>query len=290
MYEEFKMIDLGSGLILGAVCYGAAGISDRYHSGLNELDRSDAAAVVSKSATIKAIDHDPIGRIRIDGDRVYNCVGLSNEGLEYYCKWHGGDKPYIVSIYPENEMMLHWQLAILSLYGVQHCEINLSCGNVCRGTAVGADPEMLGKYLDILRGYRQLRKFSVGLKMPPGLWPGMMQSIADVLRGNLSWDYIVCCNSLGGLHVPGMAEERSSASGDDINRGIGLANVRFYARCGFRVVGCGGISTRAHVDEYLAAGAVACQIGAALLIRGAEIFSVLNDSAGVNNGRIQSKL
>ena len=276
-------IDLGSGLELSGVCYGAAGICDRTYSQLIALDRSDAAAIVSKSATMESVARDGI-RVKLDSPTVYNCVGLTNEGLEYYCRWKASGRcPYIISIYPADIYALREQLCMLEKYAVRHCELNISCGNVWRGLPVGADPALLLEYLEICAEFRKRRShgnlLSVGLKMPMALWPRHLEDTANALSiGAAGFDYLVCCNSLPGLFVDGLAEERSSASGGAVVRGLALAHVQFYSACGFRTVGCGGIETRAHIREFLKAGALACQVGSALLIRGPEIFGELNDT------------
>jgi dihydroorotate dehydrogenase (fumarate) len=128
-------------------------------------------------------------------------------------------------------------------------------------------------------------KSNLWLKFSP-LQPTLLEEMVLAIKehGIALVTGVVCCSPFPRTLV--FDDEGESVVGDhsfgrmggDFLRPIALGQVKQFRRllpADIALIGVGGVSTRAHVDEYLAAGASAVGLTTAYLIAGADVFSYL---------------
>jgi len=250
---------------------------------LAHIEFSHAAAVVSKSATIRAQDGNAEPRFYMDNIGAINSMGNPNPGYKYYIEYASKrrnfgktEKPYIMSVYPYHTNELD---VIIPEIFANDCavELNVSCPNV----GINTNFAKYDTYFDKMHQLSNNGKIW-GIKLPPLFHqpefehmshmllkhqPNFITSINTVPRGLILdpvtfLPKIAPYNGLGGI------------SGKYI-KPIGLSNVYQFStllKNKIDIIGCGGISSGQDVLEYMAAGARAVQIGSHLNREGTDCF------------------
>ena len=151
--------------------------------------------------------------------------------------------------------------ASMEAAGVAAIEINLSCPNL-DGTPYALDPDLSGEVVGIVRSATDL---PIGAKLSSDAHP--ISAVAgSVAKAGADW--VVVSNTVMGAVIdpesrrPAISGLIGGYSGGPI-RPIAIRSVLEISRDHpeLPIVGCGGVSTAAHVLEFLLAGASAVAIG-----------------------------
>ncbi|ATP29834.1 dihydroorotate oxidase [Chromobacterium violaceum] len=266
--------------------YNASGVWCREEDELEALLASDAAAVISKSATLAPRDGNPEPRYCRTAMGSINSMGLPNRGFDYYLDYarryrYGSGKPLFLSLsglsLDDNCAMLR-RLAEEGLPAVP--EVNLSCPNVPGKPQLGYDfaatAEALGAFDAAYSGL-------YGVKLPPYFDPAHFAAMAEILNRHPRLAFVTCINSIGNGLVVDIDSEAVVIKPKDGLGGLGgdyvlptaLANVREFYRLlpGKDVVGCGGVKSGREAFMHILAGARAVQVGTCLYHEGPGAFA-----------------
>jgi len=260
---------------------------------LEQLENSNAATFVTKSATLDFREGNPEPRyVNIPLGSI-NSMGLPNLGLDFYLNYslnyQKKGKTNFISIagmsMQENISMLE-KINDSDFIGIT--ELNLSCPNLPGKPQIGYDFE---KTLEILTKSFSFFKKPLGVKLPPYFDIAHFDQIAEILN-MFPLSYVNCINSIGnGLYID-INNEKVVIKPKNGFGGIGgtyvkptaLANVRaFYTRLkNIPIIGCGGIESGKDVFEHILCGAEMVQIGTCLMKEGLSAFSrILNEFRGI---------
>ncbi|AYV81988.1 MAG: dihydroorotate oxidase [Homavirus sp.] len=279
---------------------------------LDDIYASFSGAVVSKSSTVEPRKGNSLPRFYQDELGTINSMGVPNFGYKYYLD-HSEVieyKPYIQSIMPFNidemNLMLYDinrlskkddinrlskkdDINRLSKKKVPYfVELNLSCPNIINKSIVGNDFESLDIYLDSLNQLN-LSNLIVGLKLPPYYEFRTFEQVSNLIQkysNNIG--FLTTINSVVNGLLIDIDNQTTRINPKDGYGGIGgeycrptaLANVnQFYKLLGDRldIIGCGGVSTGAHVFEHILCGASAVQIGSQLVKEGPKCFTRIGE-------------
>ena len=279
---------------------------------LSELNNSDSAAFISKTATLEKRLGNPEPRFKFIPNTTssINSMGLPNEGYEYYTQYTNIfiKKPYFLSLnsFPIND--LHKMLKYGVDYSVfntniskQFIEINVSCPNVVGKPQLAYDFETFEKVLDSVYQERHIIEDShmkIGCKMPPYFDPPYFETVSNLFQKYPIFNFITCINSLGNglaIHSPfeninnnklktliKPKEGLGGIGGGPETKSIGLSNVYQFRKqfdkknIDMEIIGCGGVQTGQDVIEYICSGAKLVQVGTSLMKNGPSIFKTLN--------------
>jgi dihydroorotate dehydrogenase (fumarate) len=241
---------------------------------LHAVAQSAAAAIVSKSCTLRARSGNPAPRYQDTDWGSINAMGLPNEGWRYYADCAGAlsqyAKPYILSVSgmtPEDNLYILQQLQAQTLPPAA-VELNLSCPNLVGKPQTAYDEEQTRRLLDQVFSFFRL---PLGVKLPPYFDPVHFDRMASLLAA-YPLAFVTCINSIGNGLAINIDEECTLIRPKDGLGGLGgaivkptaLANVREFRRrlpAQIAVIGCGGIATGRDAFEHLLCGAEAVQIG-----------------------------
>jgi dihydroorotate dehydrogenase (fumarate) len=264
----------------------ASGVWCRDVAELDALRAGAAGGVVTKSCTLEPRAGNPEPRYVATAFGSINSMGLPNEGYRYYLEYAAthDDVPLLLSVAGLSVAENLTILAAVRAAGVQApVELNLSCPNVPGKPQLAYDLVALDATLAAVTAEHD-RPF--GLKLPPYFDLVHFDEAAAVLNAYPQVAFLTCINSIGNGLVVDVETESVVIAPKDGFGGIGgdyvlptaLANVNaFHRRCpGKQIIGCGGVSTGAHVFAHLLAGATLVQVGTALQEEGPSIFARLN--------------
>lgn len=256
---------------------------------LLDLAQSNSGGIVSKSCTLESRLGNPQPRYYETDLLSINSTGLANMGWKFYADFgetikKKTNKPYIVSVAGiEKGDNIQIISQINGNEWVDMIELNLSCPNIIGKPQIGYDFEASD---EILRKVFELNpKQPIGLKLPPYFDMVHFDLMADILS-KYPIAFITCINSPGNGFVfnhdykPSIIpKDGFGGIGGSIVKPFGLANVRkFHEKLpNIPIIGCGGITCKRDIVEYLLCGASMVQIGTELVKQGPEIFSKLND-------------
>jgi dihydroorotate dehydrogenase (fumarate) len=285
---------------IGAICldgciYNASGPRTNSDAALIKIAESGSACVLSKSATLKAQDGNPLPRSipNFDlgthvGEGSVNSEGLPNYGIDYYLKSEmvsaitkTHNKPYIVSLsglsLEDNVTMIK---KVLATEGVSGIELNLACPNVPGKPIIAYDFPQMDTVLSTI--HKELSKanqhnMTFGVKLAPYFDKSQVEQAIKTIVKYPSIQYIVSINTIGNALFVNSEHECASITGKGGYGGLGggyvkhtaLANIHMLytilqennqADKKIEIVGVGGISTGNDAFQAILCGASAIQI------------------------------
>ncbi|MFH0805182.1 MAG: HisA/HisF-related TIM barrel protein [Patescibacteria group bacterium] len=198
-----------------------------------------------------------------------NAFGLTNRGLRWFVEreyLHVYYRNLIVSITDPNPQRIPEMVALLNQVDILAVEVNLSCPN----TPQWVDLQrrwMLTR--DVLVKSRQVTRHPLVVKI------GYLTEAERDGVASACWsadvDAIAMINSVPFRNLfPGRQSPLKFGGGvsGELIRKLALEQVQWFAeQRNFPVIGGGGVSTQAHVKQFLAAGAQAVSVGSAHILR-----------------------
>jgi dihydroorotate dehydrogenase (fumarate) len=274
---------------------------------IKKLYESSLGGVVLKTCTLEKKDGNPIINYYHDkrSDIKFNCKGLPNDGYNYYKNMVNeyDNKPIILSVttinYEELKIMLtDYNKTVKKKVLV---EINMSCPNM-ENRISGYHCKDILELIYFLRGMKT-RNLVYGIKMPPIFEIEKIEKISEILiNGEDIIKFIVCCNSIPNGYItdkskPILSNMYGGMSGK-IGKYIGLGNVRSYynkLRDKIVIIGCGGITDKEDIRDYMSEGARFVQLGSGFYddywneLDTGYMDMVIRQYMGLNIGRIQDE-
>ena len=235
------------------------------------LDVQRLGAICCKGTTLKARIGNPPPRVTETPAGMLNSIGLQNPGVDaviekYAGLWASWSVPVIVNVAGESiEDYVGVARKLDGVPGVAGIELNISCPNVGKGGlqfAVDRDAAAA-----VTSAVRRATDLPLMVKLSPNV--ADVRSIAEAIEG-AGADAISAINTLSGIAIdrrtrrPLLGNVYGGLSGPAI-KPVGLRVV--YEVCQvvrIPVVAIGGIVTLDDALDYLAAGAVAVQVGTAI--------------------------
>ncbi len=264
----------------------ASGVHCMTIEDLQELEKSDAGAYITKSCTLEKREGNPSPRYVGLALGSINSMGLPNLGFNYYLDYvlevqQNQDTPIFFSIAgmsPEENLEMLDSIQKSAFSGIT--ELNLSCPNVPGKPQLAYDFQATEQLLEKVFAFF---KKPLGVKLPPYFDLAHFDQMADILN-KFPLTYVNSVNSVGNALYIDTEEEAVVIKPKNGFGGLGgqyikptaLANVRaFYTRLKpeIQIIGTGGIETGQDAFEHLLCGASMLQIGTALHKEGPEIFT-----------------
>lgn len=264
----------------------ASGVHCMTIEDLQELEKSDAGAYITKSCTLEKREGNPSPRYVDLALGSINSMGLPNLGFNYYLDYvlevqQNQDTPIFFSIAgmsPEENLEMLDSIQKSAFSGI--IELNLSCPNVPGKPQLAYDFQATEQLLEKVFAFF---KKPLGVKLPPYFDLAHFDQMADILN-KFPLTYVNSVNSVGNALYIDTEEEAVVIKPKNGFGGLGgqyikptaLANVRaFYTRLKpeIQIIGTGGIETGQDAFEHLLCGASMLQIGTALHKEGPEIFT-----------------
>ena len=264
----------------------ASGVHCMTIEDLQELEKSDAGAYITKSCTLEKREGNPSPRYVDLALGSINSMGLPNLGFNYYLDYvlevqQNQDTPIFFSIAgmsPEENLEMLDSIQKSAFSGIT--ELNLSCPNVPGKPQLAYDFQATEQLLEKVFAFF---KKPLGVKLPPYFDLAHFDQMADILN-KFPLTYVNSVNSVGNALYIDTEEEAVVIKPKNGFGGLGgqyikptaLANVRaFYTRLKpeIQIIGTGGIETGQDAFEHLLCGASMLQIGTALHKEGPEIFT-----------------
>ncbi|MFK4899173.1 dihydroorotate oxidase [Lactococcus petauri] len=263
----------------------ASGVHCMTIEDLQELEKSDAGAYITKSCTLEKREGNPSPRYVDLALGSINSMGLPNLGFDYYLDYvlevqQNQDKTTFFSIAgmsPEENLEMLDRIQKSAFSGIT--ELNLSCPNVPGKPQLAYDFQATEQLLEKVFAFF---KKPLGVKLPPYFDLAHFDQMANILN-KFPLTYVNSVNSVGNALYIDTEEEAVVIKPKNGFGGLGgqyikptaLANVRaFYTRLKpeIQIIGTGGIETGQDAFEHLLCGASMLQIGTALHKEGPEIF------------------
>ena len=264
----------------------ASGVHCMTIEDLQELEKSDAGAYITKSCTLEKREGNPSPRYVDLALGSINSMGLPNLGFNYYLDYvlevqQNQDTPIFFSIAgmsPEENLEMLDSIQKSAFSGIT--ELNLSCPNVPGKPQLAYDFQATEQLLEKVFTFF---KKPLGVKLPPYFDLAHFDQMADILN-KFPLTYVNSVNSVGNALYIDTEEEAVVIKPKNGFGGLGgqyikptaLANVRaFYTRLKpeIQIIGTGGIETGQDAFKHLLCGASMLQIGTALHKEGPEIFT-----------------
>ncbi|MGL4247479.1 MAG: dihydroorotate oxidase [Lactococcus garvieae] len=264
----------------------ASGVHCMTIEDLQELEKSDSGAYITKSCTLEKREGNPSPRYVDLALGSINSMGLPNLGFNYYLDYvleaqQNQDTPIFFSIAgmsPEENLEMLDSIQKSAFSGI--IELNLSCPNVPGKPQLAYDFQATEQLLEKVFAFF---KKPLGVKLPPYFDLAHFDQMADILN-KFPLTYVNSVNSVGNALYIDTEEEAVVIKPKNGFGGLGgqyikptaLANVRaFYTRLKpeIQIIGTGGIETGQDAFEHLLCGASMLQIGTALHKEGPEIFT-----------------
>lgn len=294
------------GVHLECCIYNASGPRTGTIEALEKIANSKSGAVLSKSATLKKQDGNPLPRFvyKVDLGDGYcqgsiNSEGLPNAGYDYYIGTEAigklsqpvTGKPYIVSL---SGLSLDDNLAMLSaIYagggggGIAAIELNLACPNIPGKPVIAYDFEQMDAVLAAVTALPLFGTVPIGVKLAPYFDLPHIQRAASIIAKYPGIKYVVSVNTIGnGLFIDSVNECEAIAPKQGLGGLAGgfikhtaLANVRILhkalaevGRADVDIVGVGGVMSGKDAFELLLCGAKAVQVGTCHWTEGSGCF------------------
>lgn len=234
----------------------------------DSIDFTQYGAAVAKSVSPEPWAGRPPPRVAPAGAGMLNGIGIQNLGIAEWVTAYGDDigslpVPVWGSVVAHDVDGFASVAEAMSATGVAAIEINLSCPNL-DGAPFALDPELSG---DVVESVRRATTLPIGAKLSPDAQS--ISAVADAVA-SAGADWVVVTNTAMGAGIdtvtrrPLLSGAIGGYSGEAL-RPIALRCVLEIARDvpDIPIVGCGGVSTAAHVVEYMLAGASCVAIGTA---------------------------
>lgn len=270
---------------LSSCLYNASGPLCSDENQLHAIGKSNAGAILSKSATLgeRAGNEEP-RYIETEWGSI-NSMGLPNKGYKFYAKFAeqtaSYNKPYFMSVSGlSHEDNIHIIKELTQFDHIAAIELNLSCPNVPGKPQTGYDFEQSRHLLEAV--FTEVKQ-PLGIKLPPYFDMPHFEMMADVLN-DFPISFVTCINSIGnGLVIDTNSESvvikpkhGFGGIGGDFIKPTALANVRkFYTLLNkdVSIIGCGGVKTGMDAFEHILCGASAVQVGTQFMREGTDCFT-----------------
>jgi dihydroorotate dehydrogenase (NAD+) catalytic subunit len=264
-------VDLGRGLVLDnpiLVASGTFGYGVEYG---DVVDVQRLGAICCKGTTLKSRIGNPPPRVTETPAGMLNSIGLQNPGIRgvlerYAPRWASWRVPVIVNVAGESvEDYVEVARRLDGQPGIAGIELNISCPNVGKGGLQFAlDPESAGAVTAAVRAATEL---PLVVKLSPAA-PDV-RTIARAIEA-AGADALSAVNTLSGMAIdrrrerPLLGNTYGGLSGPAL-KPVALRVVYEVAQAvKLPIVAIGGIGSLDDVLDFLAAGAVAVQVGTAV--------------------------
>lgn len=275
----------------------AAG-SCKYPADAHKVLASPSAALVVGSITAKPFGEDTGDQLWCDGARSVTGFGYPNPGMDVWEPELAGlaetarkvGKPFVVNVAGQDTADYLRLAERAFAAGATVVELNLAwpCLLSSDGKQKYGFSDDPAAVTDLLRAASDQRKGKRGdlwLKFAP-MQPSVLGAMAQAIRANAGVPVTaVTCSGpypktlfLDADNTSVVGTDAFGQIGGEFLRPIALGQVRQFRALlpkEVAVIGLGGVSIRAHVDQYLAMGATAVGLTTAYKIGGADIFSYL---------------
>ena len=260
---KLKNIEFNSPIIAASGTYG---YGDEFG---NFVDLKKIGCIITKSITIEERKGNPSPRIYESDSGMINSIGLTNMGVQDFCKLklpklNKIETNFIVSIAGSKIQDYLDVVSEIEKFNGSHIgyEINVSCPNVKEGgMEFGVNSKMTEK---LTSNIRKLTNKLLIMKLSPNVTD--IQDIAKASE-NGGADAVSAINTVVGMGIdintrkPKLYTTMGGLSGPAI-KPIALANVhKVYKTVSIPIIGIGGISCAEDVIEFILAGASLVQIG-----------------------------
>lgn len=269
----------------------------KYPSDAPRIVASPASALLVGSITTRPYGEKAGDPFWCDGARSVTGFGFPNPGMDVWepelaklaVAARAAGKPFIVNVAGEDAED-YLQLAGRAFSaGADAVELNLAwpCLSSPDGSqkyAYSDEPSAVADLLRLAAERFKGKRRDLWLKFSP-LQPTVLNAMAAAVREHASLvTAVVCCAPypktlfLDPDNASVIGTDEFGQIGGEFLRPIALGQVRQFRGAlpaQIAIVGIGGVSIRAHVDQYLAMGAAAVGLTTAYRIGGADIFSYL---------------
>ena len=276
-----------AGIEFDSYILNASGVLCSAWEELEEIAKSDSAAIMMKSCTIeprKGNEEPRYARLPLGA---IQSMGLPNLGYQEYLRFASQlkqyGKPIIASVVGFSSDEYETLVKAFQKSEVNLIEVNLSCPNITNKSPIAYNLE---RTEEILEKITNLGEKPIGLKLPPYFDSDYQSQIAELIK-KYEISFISSINSIGETLIIDPEKETpvikpkkgfGGLCGEYI-KPIALANVRrFYEllKGEVFVMGVGGIKTGRDAFEFLLAGADAVQIGTTFEKEGITCFQRIN--------------
>ena len=236
------------------------------------MDVSKLGAIVGKGTTLNNKQGNPPGRLMQTPGGLLNCIGLQNQGVDYFLteilpEVRKVDTHFFANISGNTVEEYGIMAEKLDVDGISGLEVNISCPNVkSGGLAFGTVPE------DARAVTEEVKKRTgkpVLVKLSPNVTD--ITAIAQAVEDGGA-DGISLINTLLGMSIDieTMKAPLSNTFGGLSGPAVKPEGLRMvyqvYQKVKIPIVGLGGIMNAEDAIEYLLAGATAIQLGTANLV------------------------
>lgn len=273
----------------------AAGILGMSSSTLKRVAEQGAAAVVTKSLSLKPNSGylNPT-LAQVEGGFV-NAMGLPNPGIDHFAREIQAIKevkvPVVVSIYAKSpqEFALTAKKALKA--GADALELNVSCPHVAEaGAEIGQDPKLVR---EVVEATKKTVEKPVFVKLTPNV--AKITELAEAAE-NGGADAVTAINTVKAMVInietakPILSHGVGGLSGSAIKPIAVRCVYEVYKSVNIPVIGCGGIDAWQDAVEFLQAGASAIQIGTAVATKGLHVFKQVSEGieSYLENNRFSS--
>jgi dihydroorotate dehydrogenase (NAD+) catalytic subunit len=264
-------VDLGRGLVLRnpiLVASGTFGYGVEY---ADVVDVERIGAICCKGTTLRPRQGNRPPRVTETPAGMLNSIGLQNPGVDavlerYAAQWAGWTVPVIVNVAGESIEDYVGVVRKLDLVpGIAGIELNISCPNVGKGGLQFAiDQEAAAA---VTRAVRRATELPLIVKLSPNV--ADIRPIAAAVA-EAGADALSAINTLSGMALradrtgPFLGNTYGGLSGPAI-KPVALRIVYEVAQVvGIPIIAIGGVTGLDDVLDFLAAGAVAVQVGTAI--------------------------
>lgn len=276
-----------AGIEFDSYILNASGVLCSAWKELEEIAKSDSAAIMMKSCTLeprKGNEEPRYARLPLGA---IQSMGLPNLGYQEYLRFASQlkqyGKPIIASVVGFSSDEYETLVKAFQKSEVNLIEVNLSCPNITNESPIAYNLE---RTKEILEKITNLGEKPIGLKLPPYFDSDYQSQIAELIK-RYKISFISSINSIGETLIIDPEKETpvikpkkgfGGLCGEYI-KPIALANVRrFYEllKDDVFVMGVGGIKTGRDAFEFLLAGADAVQVGTTFEKEGITCFQRIN--------------
>lgn len=284
-------LELSNPLINGAYI-GSKSLAD-----IKRLASSSAGAIVVGSISVKPRKKNPgQGYWRHkEGFYSLNSFGMPNGGLPYFEKHlpemvkiaHAHNKPLIANVVGFSDAEFVALVQFAQTTGADMVELNLGCPNVwdhgSQKKIISYHPELVRKTLRAIAKSKPTIKIAVKISPLP---PDLLQEVTQVITESGIVHVVTAVNSYPNGAITTGTRTKKADSGTLAGltgralKPIGLGVVqqlRALLPSEIEIIGCGGISSKNDVLDYLNAGAKAVQLASVLKDSGLPIFDTILD-------------
>jgi dihydroorotate dehydrogenase (NAD+) catalytic subunit len=261
----------------------ASGILGYSAETMEEIAKSGASAVVTKSVGLKPRAGYANPTVVQTKCGLINAMGLPNPGIEEFAKEIKAAKaalaatPLIVSVYGFSEEEYATVAKKAAEAGADAIELNVSCPHVKEtGSEIGQNPEILSK---VVRKVKSSVDKPVFVKLSPNVTD--IAEIAETAE-KAGVDALTAINTVKAMAIdtetaiPILSNKIGGLSGPAIKPIAIRCVYEIYERVKVPIVGCGGVTNWRDAVEFLLAGASAVQIGTAVASKGLSVFGAVS--------------